>query len=332
MRTETKGNTVKKEEKKKKPAYARSKEQKTTHMLLVAILIVGLCLIGIAVVGMVSVMNAPAKQPIADNNNNSSINTDMINNNAPNNDMNTPTQPDNHATPTPDNNAPAQNGEQTPGGNAGVPQTDAEWLTFFNNSVNKLKTDGPAFTKSKKVSTTDIQLSNKLAQAYVGTMKDKYLSEDTVVTKIAKGDKAAAVKEVTPDGSSFVSTLALSDIKSISHNADSNGNYVIRISMPDATSPDKTNSSYAKIFSFITVDDVMNTYAPDMGATVDRANTALKFSGCYAEAVIKPDGTLVKYEINLATHMILGSAKISFVTTDVDAALSSHTVYDNIVW
>ncbi len=214
---------------------------------------------------------------------------------------------------------------------ASAPQSDAEWLAFFNTAVNKLKTDGPSFSKAKRTQTADIQLSNSLAQAYVSTAKDKYLSDETVVTEVSKGDTAKAVAVVSPDGESYVSNLTMDDIKSISYSTNADGNYEITINMPDSTNPD-LSSSFAKIFEFMLVDDVMDTYAPNMGATVDRTNVSLEYSGCYASAVITPQGQLISYHTTVSANMILKSAKISIVTTDLDALLYSDTDYTNISW
>lgn len=316
----TKKKKKQKNKNKKKPASPESK----TRAILIAIIAVSACLLCVSIIGMVGAASR-AKQP------QSAAETTTA----------APIAAEGNAVGTPQQNTAGGTSSATPGQNANVSQQpaanvpltqeDAEWLTLFNNAVNQLKTDGPSFTKSKQTKTEDIQLSNRLAQSYVSVAKDKYLSDETVKTDVAKGDTASAVKVVSPDGASYVSALTMSDIQSLTHTTDANGNSVVRITMADVTNPD-TGGPFGKIFEFMTVDDVMNVYAPDMGATVDRANVAVSYSGCYAEAVISPSGKLVSYQTSVYAHMILKSAKISIVTTDLDATLISNTSYDNIVW
>ena len=303
---------------KKQPFVKRGNADRNIYRLLVAIIAVGVCLLVVATVGMVGTVF--------------SIDTDKETTTAA-----PSAQPQQTTVPavvtTAPENSPQNQGESfsADGSGTSAPSTDGEWLGFFNDSLNKIKTQGPSFEKSKQTAVLDIELSNSLAQAYVSVAKDKFLSDETVKTNIAKGDTASAAGAVSPDGASFVSNLSLNDIKSITHSQDGNGNYVIRVDMNDATNPD-SGSSYAKIFQFITVDDVMNTYAPNMNATVDRNNVTVEFTGCYAEAVISPDGAVLSYATNVSANMILKDAKVSVVTTDLNVTLKSNTVYQNFVW
>ncbi len=311
--------------KKKASSYSKSSSDGKIIGLLVGILAVGVCLLGVSVAGMVNISKAPAVEtttqaPVQNND------QGIVNNDVPviNNQPETTTASQNTETPvTPDNNSTSSN--------TSAPQSDAEWLEFFNTALNKLKTDGPALTKEKQVVTTDIQLSNPLGQTVVSVAKDKLLSEELVTTPIAKGDKAAAIANISPDGKPFVSTLTMSDIKSITHKTDSNGNYVITINAPEMTNPD-VSGPYGKVFIFLTLDEVMNSYAPDIGATVERENVTLLFSNCSATATISPDGKVIAYETTLNINMILKDAKIAVITTDVDAKLLSKTHYKDIAW
>lgn len=308
---------------KKASSYSKSSADGKIVGLLVGILAVGVCLLGVSIAGMVNI----SKAPVAETTTQSPVqNEQNIQNDVPviNNQPETTTASQNTDTPvTPDNNPDSSN--------TSAPQTDAEWLAFFNTALNKLKTDGPALTKEKQVVTTDIQLSNPLGQTVVSVAKDKLLSEELVTTPIAKGDKAAAIANISPDGKNYVSTLTMSDIKSITHKTDSNGNYVITINAPEMTNPD-VSGPYGKVFIFLTVDEVMESYAPDIGATVERSKVKLLFSDCSATATISPDGKVIAYETTLNINMILQDAKIAVITTDVDAKLLSKTQYKNIVW
>ena len=312
---------------KKASSYAKSSSDGKIVGLLVGILAVGICLLGVSVAGMVNISRAPVAEtttlaPLQDNNQNQGAQNDVpvINNQTENT-----TAAQNTETPgTPDNNSSESS-------NTSAPQTDAEWLAFFNTSLNKLKTDGPSLTKEKQVKTTDVQLSNPLGQTYVSLVKDKFLSEDIVSTPIGKGDTAAAIANISPDGKNYVSTLTMNDIKSLSHTTDANGNYVITINALDLTNPD-VSGPYGKVFIFLTVDEVMESYAPDIGATVARENVEIVFKNCSATATISPDGKVLAYETTLNINMILKDAKVKVITTDVDASLYSHTEYKNIVW
>lgn len=312
-------------------AYSRSSVDRSVIGLLIAILAVGLCLLCVSVVGMIGVSTGANTPPVADPTPQQTpvVNQDQVQtpqNNTPvvNNSTENTT-----ASQNPENTTAAPEGENNAPSNA--PQTDAEWLEFFNTALNKLKTDGPALTKEKQVVTTDIQLSNPLGQTVVAVAKDQLLDEELVTTPIAKGDKAAAIANISPDGKDYVSTLTMSDIKSITHTTDANGNYVITINAPEMTNPE-VSGPYGKVFIFLTVDEVMESYAPDIGATVDRSNVTLLFSDCSATATISPDGRVVAYETTLNINMILKDAKIAVITTDVDAKLLSKTHYKDIVW
>lgn len=313
----------KKDKKEKKPKENLTSEQKT-RQILIAIISVGCILFVVSIAGMIGTaisMKKAQNQPEVES---PTTNQYVVVPNAP-----SPTNPSgNNAT-----EVTTASGDNNEGGNvsANAPQTDEQWLTFFNTALNKVKSDAPSFTKAKQTQTADIKLSNSLAQTVVGAQKDKYLSNETVTTNVNKGDKAAAQASFSPDGAAFASNLTLGDIKAISHQTDASGNYVIKIEMNDCSNPD-LNSPFAKIFTFMLVDDVMNTYAPDMGATVDRANVSLKFSNCYATATISPDGKVVSYETFVGANMILKDAKIKVVTTDLDATLNSTTKYTNFGW
>ena len=310
---------------KKKTAARRSAEDRRTMGLLFAILTVGVCLLCVSVIGMVGVAGggiqtaAPETTTVATGTQGDIVTPDAT------------TQPGASSQVTPGADSTTAANSDNSASDASAPQTDEQWLSFFNDAVNKLKTEAPAMTKSKQTKTADIQLSNSLGNAYVSAAKDKYLSDEVVETPIAKGDKAAAQANVSPDGAAYVSKLTMADIKSISHTTDGNGNYVITIAMNDVSNPD-LNSSYAKIFQFMLVDDVMNTYAPDMGATVDRSNVELKYSKCSATATITPDGKVVSYETTVNANMILRDAKVKVINTDLDATLYSITKYYNINW
>lgn len=213
-------------------------------------------------------------------------------------------------------------------GNAAL-SSDEDFISFFNSSVNNLKSGKYSFTKSKNTETADIKLSNSVANKFVDAAKSSLLSNDTNNVSISKGDVNTAISDVSPSGKQYVSNLSLSDVSSVSHSSDNNGNYDILIKMPDVKNPD-ANSAYSKIFDFMTVDDVVNIYAPKMHAKVDRENISVNFTDCYAEAVISPDGTLLSYKTFVQAEMALKDASISVISTDVNVMLKSTTTYSDI--
>ncbi|MCD7774686.1 MAG: hypothetical protein LUH40_03780 [Clostridiales bacterium] len=330
----TEKNADKKDKSKK---YVRKKKtvgsegDSTTKKLLDIIFVVGVCLLAVSIVGIVSAVGRLTDSGSSSQNSSQSVNTAETTQTTAVSVENI-TSSSSDGEDSLDNADSSDSSDNSAAAAADFDSSDsASTLEFFNTAVNKIKTDGPSFTKAKQTETANIDLSNSLAQAYVSTAEDKYLSSETVTTEISKGDTASAIDSVSPDGASYVSALTTSDIQNISVSQNSDGNYVIKVEMADTTNPDES-SSYAKIFQFMTVDDVMDTYAPDMGATVERSNVSLVFSGCYAQATITPDGQVTEYTTYVKANMILTDAKISIVTTDLDATLISSTSYTDFVW
>ena len=207
--------------------------------------------------------------------------------------------------------------------------TDEEKLTFFNNALNKVKAYNAGFTKSKKTVGTQMQLSNPLVNAVASALKDSLLPNDTAVTTVNKGESSKDI--MSPPGKDYVSALTVADCQSITSEQNGN-NYIITVTLAEATNPDAQNSAYAKIFEFITVDDIMNTYAPNMNATVERENVFFDFTGCYAKAIVAADGTLIDYETFVSGTMRLTNGKIRAFTTDLSIVLSSTTQYKDFQW
>ncbi|MBR3767733.1 MAG: hypothetical protein IKL10_05785 [Clostridia bacterium] len=201
----------------------------------------------------------------------------------------------------------------------------AELLEWFNKSVNDVKAVNPGFTRAKLTTVSDIVLSNQLANTLVDFVKGMLLSEETEYATATKGQ--SCVEIMTPTGERYVSQLSLADIKDITVTQQGTS-YVVTVTMPDAKNPAKDTSTYAKIFNFITVDDVVSTYAPKVGATVDRNNITVNYSGSYAKAVISPDGKIEAYDTYVRCVMSLLDAtvkKVVTINTDVDITLVSTT-------
>lgn len=207
--------------------------------------------------------------------------------------------------------------------------TDQAKLDFFNSSLNRIKTQNAGFKKAKQTLGTDMTLSNALVNAVASALKDSLLPNDTTETVVNKGDSSVDI--MYPPGKDYVSALTLADCSSITCE-QSGANFVITVRLADATNPDKENSAYAKIFEFITVDDIMNTYAPNMNATVERENVFFDFAGCYAKATISADGTPIEYETYVNGTMRLTEGKIKGFTTDLSIVLSSTTLFTDFQW
>ena len=205
----------------------------------------------------------------------------------------------------------------------------AELLEWFNLSLNNVKEGMPGFTRAKQTTVADIVLSNQLANTLVSFVKGMLLSEEVENKTAAKGQ--SCVELMSPDGERYVSQLSMADIKDISVMAQGTG-YAVTVTLPDAVNPTKDEGAYAKIFNFITVDDVVNTYAPKVGATVARNNIKVTYSGCTAKAVISPDGKIESYNTYVTCVVSLKDATVKkgvTINTDVEFTLVSTTDYTN---
>lgn len=201
----------------------------------------------------------------------------------------------------------------------------AELLEYFNKNMNLVKESMPAFERAKLTTVSDIKLSNQAANALVSFVKGALLSEETETASASKGQ--SCVEIMTPTGERYVSQLTMNDIKDVTLKTEGT-NYAVTVTLPDAKNPTKDEGAYAKIFNFITVDDVVKTYAPKVGATVDRKNIEVNYSGCYAKAVFSPDGKVVSYDTYVTCVISLKDAsikKVVTINTDVDITLVSET-------
>lgn len=225
------------------------------------------------------------------------------------------------ATTQPETTAPAV---KTP-----LEMTKAELLDWFNKSVNDVKEVMPSFDREKLTTVSDIKLSNQVANTLVDFVKGALLSEEVEKVSASKGSSCTEI--MTPTGERYVSNLFIDDVKDITVSTQGTS-YVVTVTMPDAKNPTKDESAYMKIFNFITVDDVVKTYAPKVGATVDRKNISVEYSGCYAKAVISPDGKVESYETYVICVMKLLDAsvkKVVTINTDVEMTLVTTTKFAN---
>lgn len=200
-------------------------------------------------------------------------------------------------------------------------------LDYFNNTLNKVKSDSVGFTKSKLTSILDLQLSNSAANSVVGIVKSALLSETTDVTTVAKGESSVDV--MSPSGQTFVSRMNMGDIEGITCEKDG-ANYVITATIVPQTNPEKTTGVMSDIFDFMTVDDVLDTYAPKVGATVAREDIVVDFSDCYAKLTVDANGKIQKYETYVKGVMNMNNAsikKVVTISTDVAVTLASKTEY-----
>ena len=202
-------------------------------------------------------------------------------------------------------------------------------LDWFNLNLNNVKEGMPAFDRAKQTTVADIALSNQVANTLVGFVKGMLLSEEVETASTEKGQ--SCVEFMSPTGERYVSQLTMAEIKDISVMAQGTG-YVVTVTMPDAVNPTKDESAYAKIFNFITVDDVEKVYAPKVGATVARNNIKVTYSGCTAKATFAADGRVESYNTYVTCVVSLKEATIKkgiTISTDVDFKLVSTTDYTN---
>lgn len=219
----------------------------------------------------------------------------------------------------------APSGEGAVTGNAALLSMSAEeQLSYFNIAVNRIKAAKAGFTKSKLTATKDIVLSNSLANSLVSLVKGALLSEDATVTTVKKGEPSDAV--MSPYNVPYVSQLTVEDIEGIDVQP-SGGGYVITVRVKGETNPEAAGSICSRIFEFITVDDVVNTYAPKVNAEVAREDIEVVFDGCYAKATVDEAGSVTAYETFVQGTMKLKNAKIRIISTDVEVVLASTTEY-----
>lgn len=232
-----------------------------------------------------------------------------------------PTQP---AAPAP--TQPATEAAKTPD-----QMNQQELLNFFNASLNRVKSQNVGFTKSKLTSILDLQLSNSAANALVGLVKGALLSETADVQTVARGQSGRDV--FSPTGKDYVSNLTMADLTSIS--CTKNGNaYVIAVAVKNETNPAE-GSAMSRGFDYITVDDVVNIYAPKVGATVARENIRVEFSDCTATLTVTADGTIASYTTYVKGVMNMLNAsvkKVITINTDLAVTLASTTEYTGFTY
>ena len=239
--------------------------------------------------------------------------------------------------PVPENTTAApvpvpENTTAAPVNKTPLEMSKTELLDWFNSSLNNVKNSMPGFKRAKQTTVSDIVLSNQLANTLVGFVKGMLLSEEVEEATATKGQ--SCVELMSPDGERYVSQLSMADVKDISVMSQGTG-YAVTVTLPDAVNPVKDEGAYAKIFNFITVDDVINTYAPKVGATVARENIKVTYSGCTAKAVISPDGRVEAYDTYVTCVRSLKEATIKkgvTISTDVEFTLISTASYTNFAY
>ena len=206
-----------------------------------------------------------------------------------------------------------------------------ELLSFFNESLNRIKSQNVGFTKSKLTSILDLQLSNSAANTLVGLVKSSLLSETADTQTVAKGASGRDV--FSPVGKDYVSVLTPEDLTSIT--CTKNGNaYIIKLAVKNETNPAE-GSAMSRGFDFMTVDDVVNIYAPKVGATVSRENIRVDFSDCTATLTVTADGNVAAYTTYVKGVMNMLNAsikKVITINTDLAVTLASTTEYTGFVY
>ncbi len=199
-------------------------------------------------------------------------------------------------------------------------------LSYFNDAANTIKAKKAGFKKSKLTTVKDLQLSNKAANTLVSFVKGALLSETADETTVNKGQSSDNV--LSPSGKAYASALTMSDIKNISAVKSGSG-YVITVNLKDEQNPTSTGV-YSKCMDYITVDDVVNIYAPKVGATVAKENITVKLTNSYAKLTVDASGTPTAYETLVNGVLSMKNAsikKVVTINTDLDITLSSTTTY-----
>ena len=241
-----------------------------------------------------------------------------------------PSAPDTTAPQPPASEAPtepATEAKKTPD-----QMSNEELLQFFNTSLNRIKSEKIGFKKSKLTSILDLQLSNSLANTLVGFVKGALLSDTADETTVAKGQDSVSV--FSPPGKSYVSTLQPGDLTSIS--CAKNGDvYVISVAVKSETNPTWEGSAMSRGFDFMTVDDVVNIYAPKVGATVAEKDIEVVFSDCTAKLTVTAEGQVQAFTTYVKGVMNMYNASIKkgvTINTDLAITLASTTDYTDFVY
>ncbi len=241
-----------------------------------------------------------------------------------------PSAPDTTAPQPPASEAPTEptaEAKKTPD-----QMSNEELLQFFNTSLNRIKSEKIGFKKSKLTSILDLQLSNSLANTLVGFVKGALLSDTADETTVAKGQDSVSV--FSPPGKSYVSTLQPGDLTSIS--CAKNGDvYVISVAVKSETNPTWEGSAMSRGFDFMTVDDVVNIYAPKVGATVAEKDIEVVFSDCTAKLTVTAEGQVQAFTTYVKGVMNMYNASIKkgvTINTDLAITLASTTDYTDFVY
>lgn len=206
--------------------------------------------------------------------------------------------------------------------------SSADLLTYFNNTLNKVKTQNVGFTKTKKTEVLDLQLSNSAANSVVGLVKNALLSSDSETQTVPKG--SSGVNVFSPSGKPYISALTPSDITSIACTKNADGGYTIKLAVKGETNPGSEGSTMSRGFDFMTVNDVLTTYAPKVGATVAQQDIRVVFSDCTATLTVNANNEVLHYVTYVKGVMnLLGASikKVITINTDVAVTLASTTEY-----
>lgn len=210
--------------------------------------------------------------------------------------------------------------------------SSTDLLQYFNSTLNQVKTQNVGFTKTKKTDVVDLQLSNTAANTVVGLVKNALLSSDSETQTVPKG--SSGINVFSPSGKPYISNLTPSDLTSITCTKTGDG-YVIRVAVKGETNPGSQGSIMSRGFDFITVNDVLTTYAPKVGATVAQQDIRVVFSDCTAELTVDANNHVVRYVTYVKGVMNLLNAsvkKVVTINTDVAVTLASTTTYTDFVY
>ncbi|MCL2513333.1 MAG: hypothetical protein FWF08_05485 [Oscillospiraceae bacterium] len=207
--------------------------------------------------------------------------------------------------------------------------TKDQLLSYFNECLNRIKTEKPGFTKSSLMKLNDLKISANLPQAMVDAALYKIFKRAPDTVTVEKGSAAEGVMPVV--GKNYVSALETGDIKDISVALDeaNGGNYIITVLIKD---PAGTGSPYDKIFDYMTLNK-MNGYIEQIeDAYVASGSVSLSHYDSRAEIAVDKDGHIMKY-----TQTINGSAKIKQAelmtfTADWEFFGTTEVIFSGFIW
>jgi hypothetical protein len=208
----------------------------------------------------------------------------------------------------------------------------SQLVTYFNNAMNKVRTDKPGYT----VVQTDIITNPSVKGGLVSVLNPlipglikQFMPGDPETSTVAKGTQAN--DKFGANESAYASKLRDSDVTSISAKK-SGANYVVTVNVKDALNPTKGDtSSYGRVFDFKTPQQLMDDLAGTVEA--DTKNVKLGYHSGRVILTVNAAGQVTAYDSLFKVDASVASPKIKGFSADTFTADQQSTVVaTQFVW